>query len=475
MNKSAQLANLFQSIDNLRKKEFLNNLSIKEINILKQTPELFLRPDQIIKGNARYNMAMAGRSFGKTFMGGAWVATKVIEGAISIGIVAPTFSDLEQVMVPTILAWFGDDAKYVGGNKKTITFKKYPKATVYCYSSDMEIRGPNLWYLWADEMAKWCDSLPDKIEEQFKVLDFAVRAPKGHIAQILITSTPKPFPIFIRFEDRYLVGDENVNIRYGTLLDNTSLDVSFRDSMLAEYGKTRLGQQEIYGKLLRDVPGALWNYEMIDPYRVNLSTLQSKINEKITKVSETGHISYHKPTELLKIVTGVDPSVSDNSETCDETGIITAALLSDGHVYILEDSSGQYTTLEWAQKTVQAYEKWGGSVVIEKNNGGDLVKRNIQNICSTIPIRTVTAVKGKIDRAMPISALYEQGLVHHVMPDNKLVNNPFDSLEQQLTRFTGNPKEKSPGRLDSLVWAVFDLKLANISNVNRDFTAIGYY
>ena len=474
MNNSDQLVNLFKTIDNSRKKSFLNNLSVKEINILKQIPELFLRPDQIIKGNARYNLVMAGRSFGKTYMGGAWVASKIIQGAISVGIVAPTFSDLEQVMVPTILAWFGDDAKYVGGNKKTITFKKYPKATVYCYSSDMEIRGPNLWYLWADEMAKWCDSLPDKIEEQFKVLDFAVRAPKGHIAQILITSTPKPFPIFIRFEDRYLVGDENVNIRYGTLLDNTSLDVSFRDSMLAEYGKTRLGQQEIYGKLLRDVPGALWNYEMIDPYRVNLSTLQSKINEKITKVSETGHISYHKPTELLKIITGVDPSVSDDIVTNDECGIITAALLSNGEVYILEDFSGQYTTLGWAQATVKAYEKWGGSVVIEKNNGGDLVKRNIQTVCSDIPIRTVTAIKGKIDRAMPIAALYEKGLIHHVMPDDNTQPNPFDKLEQQLTRFTGNPKEKSPGRLDALVWAVFDLKLANARQIFRDVSAAGY-
>jgi phage terminase large subunit-like protein len=473
MNNSDQLVNVFNSLDSSEKISFLTNLSTKEINILKELPELFLRPDQVITGNARYNLVMAGRSFGKTFMGGAWVAIKIREGARSIGIVAPTFSDLEQVMVPAILSWFGNDAKYVGGNKKTITFKKYPKATIYCYSSDMEIRGPNLNFLWADEMAKWCDCLGDKIEAQFKVLDFAVRIGKN--PQLLITSTPKPFPIFIKFEDRFLAGDSSVNIKYGTLFDNTALPKSFHESMLIEYGKTRLGQQEIYGRLLRDVPGALWNYSMIDPYRITWNELETKLNTVITTTSETGHITNHKPVELLRVVTGVDPSVSDNIETCDETGIITAALLSDGHVYILEDFSGQYTTNEWAVKAVEAYKKYNGSIVIEKNNGGDLVKRNIQNVCPTIPIRTVTANKGKIDRAQPISALYEQGLVHHVMPDNQKIISPYIALEEQLTRFTGNPKEKSPGRLDALVWAIFDLKLNNIGLTERHLSPLGYF
>ena len=42
--------------------------------------------------------------------------------------------------------------------------------------------------------------------------------------------------------------------------------------------------------------------------------------------------------------------------------------------------------------------------------------------------------------------LYEQGRVHHV--------GEFPDLEDEMTSFTGTVGEKSPDRMDALVWAL---------------------
>jgi phage terminase large subunit-like protein len=445
-----QLVNRFKSLNNIKRKEFISNSSTKQINILKEFPDLFLRDDQLINSAARYIIFMCGRSFGKTFLASAWIAKNVRAGIKSLGIVGATFKDLHEVMVPAILHWFGpeDGIKYVN---KTITFKRYPETCIYCYSSDAtEIRGPNISKLWVDELAKCNEGIPDKIEETFSTLDFAVRIGES---QILITGTPQPIPILFKFEDRFLAGDPNVDIRYGTLMDNTALPKSFQEAMLAEYGKSRRGLQEIFGKLLRDTPGAAFSSEMIEHDRITPDIYAAKLTERIKKTSELGYINYYSPVHLIRTIIAVDPSVTDTHEA-DEVGIIVAALLSDHHVYILEDISGQYTTLEWAQKTSEMYKKYGGTCVIEANQGGELCRKNIQSVNSNIPIKLIRSVQGKLDRAFAASRFYEQHLVHHV--------GTFTELEQQMTRYNGNENMPSPGRLDSLVFAIQELKLEHV-------------
>jgi phage terminase large subunit-like protein len=65
----------------------------------------------------------------------------------------------------------------------------------------------------------------------------------------------------------------------------------------------------------------------------------------------------------------------------------------------------------------------------------------------------VTASRGKVARAEPIAALYEQNRVHHL--------GCFPQLEDEMTAFTTNFDRKtagfSPGRVDALVWALTDL------------------
>ncbi len=80
-----------------------------------------------------------------------------------------------------------------------------------------------------------------------------------------------------------------------------------------------------------------------------------------------------------------------------------------------------------------------------------MVENTIRMVDSNVPIRLVHASRGKIVRAEPVSALYEQGRVHHV--------GMFAELEDQLCSFApGSPH--SPDRLDALVYAISDLMVA---------------
>jgi hypothetical protein len=154
-----------------------------------------------------------------------------------------------------------------------------------------------------------------------------------------------------------------------------------------------------------------------------------------------------RPSALIRIVVGVDPAVTSDKESA-ETGIVVAGISADNHVYIMGDHSLKGTPLEWARAVVRAYHSHKADRVIgEVNNGGDLVEVNLRTVDRSIPFKAVHASRGKILRAEPIAALYEQGRVHH--------SGTFPQLEDQLCGWV--PGERSPDRMDALVWAVWYL------------------
>ena len=143
----------------------------------------------------------------------------------------------------------------------------------------------------------------------------------------------------------------------------------------------------------------------------------------------------------------MDPAVS-NKEDSDETGIITAGIAANGHCYVLEDCSLQGSANQWAVAAVRSYHKHKADRIVgEVNNGGDLVEVNIRTVDPAVPYEPVTASRGKLIRAEPVSALYEQGKVHHV--------GTYPQLEDQMCEWV--PGEKSPDRMDALVWAITKL------------------
>ena len=184
--------------------------------------------------------------------------------------------------------------------------------------------------------------------------------------------------------------------------------------------RQRLRFQE--GAWLDDLSGALWSTAMIERSRVEAAP------------------------SLERIVIGVDPAVTSGKDS-DETGIVTAGRGADGHYYVLADASCRERPAGWAARVRDEYRRFRADrVVAEVNNGGDLVETVLRSQELDLPFRQVRAMRGKIARAEPVAALYEQGKVHHV--------GCFRELEEQMTSFTPQTGTGSPDRLDALVWAM---------------------
>ena len=181
------------------------------------------------------------------------------------------------------------------------------------------------------------------------------------------------------------------------------------------------------GEFGDDNEGALWTDEMIALGRV-----------------------YDVPT-LKRIVIALDPAVT-SKDTSDDFGIIVAGEGINGHLYVLEDATDSYTPSEWPNKVKELFSKWKADrVIAEVNNGGDLVETVLRMACPNIPYSSVHATRDKLTRAEPVAALYELGKAHHV--------GELADLELEMTSWEAKKGEKSPNRIDALVWAAFELNL----------------
>lgn len=288
--------------------------------------------------------------------------------------------------------------------------------------------GGNRCYVWAEELAAW-----RYLEECWQHMRYGLRL--GPWPHVVASTTPKPRKLI-----KELVRADNVVITRATTEDNPHLHPDVKAALYEDYGGTRLGRQELYAELLEDTPGALWNYEVIEDNRITIAEM---------------------PDWMDKIGVGVDPAVTVAG---DETGIIVAGVVppydwtKDRHTedrrhgFILCDYSLNESPAGWAKEVINAYREWEANIVVaEVNNGGDLVAHTIHTLDSGVPIKAVHASRGKAKRAEPISALYQQGLVHHV--------GEFPELEEQMTSWDSlEPDESwSPDRMDAMVWALTEL------------------
>jgi phage terminase large subunit-like protein len=287
-----------------------------------------------------------------------------------------------------------------------------------------QLRGPQFTGAWCDEIAAW-----QRGPETWDNLAMGMRI--GDNPQVVITSTPKPVQLV-----KDLIKDPLTVVTRGTTYDNKgNLSPKFWKT-LVKYEGTRIGRQELLAELLDDIEGALWTLALIEQSRIDSA----------------------KVPPLVRVVIAIDPAVSSNP-TSAETGIVAVGLSDIGHLYVLEDVSGRYSPLDWAKKACRLMLKWNADRIVgEVNNGGDLVEANIRGVLSTIPFRSVRASRGKQTRAEPVSALYEQRRVHHVWNSDDPAN--LAELETQMTTWVPSTGEKSPDRMDALVWAATDLLVA---------------
>lgn len=207
--------------------------------------------------------------------------------------------------------------------------------------------------------------------------------------------------------------------------DNTeNLDPAYIRLLESLPEKTR--NRFLLGKFADDSEHALWSEELLAQNRRLVDT-----------------------PEYQRIIIAVDPSGCSGPEDfrSDEVGIVVVGLGTDGHGYLIEDLSGRFKPEDWAIVVNEAYDRHKADRVIgEKNYGGDMVRAVIQAKNPDLPYTEVNATRGKIIRAEPIAALYEQGKLHHA--------GMFPEIEDQLCAFTtgGYTGLKSPDRADATVW-----------------------
>lgn len=344
-----------------------------------------------------------------------------------VALIAPTFADARDTMVEgdsgllrllpheMIKAWNRSLGELILVNEAR--FK------LFSAEEPERLRGPQHHRAYCDELAAWAR------EETWDQMLFGLRL--GVDPRVVIATTPKPTPLV-----RRLAADPRSVVTRGSTFDNAAnLASSALDTLRAKYDGTRLGRQELYAEILDDVPGALWTRAMLD------ATVWPKDRAQ---------------PDLRRIVVAVDPSGTKGAGAGDDIGVVVAGIGVDGRGYVLADRSCNLPPAGWGRRAVDAYRSFSADrIVAEINFGGALVESVIRSVDASVAYTSVTASRGKVQRAEPVAALYEQGRVSHlaVMPE----------LEDQMTQMTatGFLGDGSPDRVDALVWSLTELMLGD--------------
>jgi|WetSurMetagenome_2_1015567.scaffolds.fasta_scaffold66762_4 predicted phage terminase large subunit-like protein len=432
----------------------LSTLGDIDAEALRWRWSFWARPSQLAPaGSWSTWLLLAGRGYGKTRCGAEWVRSMVcgdtpLSGGdhSRIALVAETAADARDVLVEGdsgLLACHPADTRPMyEPSKRRITWRNGAVATLFNATEPDQLRGPQFSLAWADELAKWRYA-----EDCWNMLQFGMRL--GDHPRQIVTTTPRPIPIV-----KQLLRDPHCVVTRGSTYDNASnLAAPFLSRIRERYEGTRLGRQELNAEILDDIPGSLWTRSGLDYGRIPL-----RYDGRSPKLPP-----------MVRIVVGVDPAIADPGVKDDdggglaETGIVVAGLGDDGRAYVLDDCTGRLTPRGWARRALAAFDYHRADcIVVETNQGGAMCKAVLQSERPTAPVVEVHASRGKVTRAEPIAALYEQGRVSHV--------GAFPELEDQMVLFTpfGIQGQTTADRVDALVWALSHLFPAIVFRVEDE-------
>jgi len=415
----------------------LEGLSPAELLALKHDWSFWARPDQVPPPKLwSLWMLRGGRGSGKTRAGVEWTIEQA-RNFPRIGIFGPTKDDIKEVQIEGesgILECSPRNFRPIY-TKSPISLVWPNGAKGICYSAEEPERPRGKQYNkgWLDELGAW-----KYARLTFDNIMYGLRL--GDNPQAMITTTPPSLKTkYVNIpQNRKLLKElearEHTVVTRSSSHDNICLPDAYFDNIIKPYEGTTIGRAEIYAEYVEDVEGALWKIATIEEHRLDILP------------------------QFSRIVVGVDPSGSDE-EAASEVGIVVCGIVSElapgatsrkeeNHYFILEDLSGHYTPEEWARRVIYAYAKWQADVVVaETNYGGNMVVANIRAVDSEVNVQAKTAATSKHIRAEPIANLYTQGRVHHF--------GIHEQLEDQMCTWV--PGEKSPDRLDAMVWGMREL------------------
>ena len=426
------------------RERFLDEIGEGGLCALPYLFEFWAMPHQLPpEGDWRAWAILGGRGAGKTRAGAEWVRAQV-EGARPldpgrcrrVALLGETYDQVRDVMVrgdSGILASSPPDRRPVWkATERRLVWPNGAEAQAFSAQDPDGLRGPQFDAAWADELAKW-----PKAQEVRDMLQFALRL--GQRPQVCVTTTPRNQGVL----KALLAAPSTVVTQAPTEANRANLAASFLEEVRARYAGTRLGRQELDGVLLADAEGALWTGEMLEAARAGAAP------------------------DLDRVVVGLDPAVTSGADA-DACGIVVAGAQLQGppqdwRAWVLADRTVRgLGPAGWARAAIAAMKEFGAErLVAEVNQGGQLVEEVLRQVDPLVPVRSVRASRGKIARAEPVAALYEQGRVRHL--------SGLDALEDQMALMTARGFEGagSPDRVDALVWALHELIIAPAAQYRR--------
>jgi len=373
-------------------------------------------------------LMMAGRGYGKTRAGAEWI--NGLAGGISrrIALIGATIDEARAVMVE------GESGLLAVARRRRVRLKwepslsrlTWPQGSVaQLFSGDNPdgLRGPQHHFAWADELAKW-----RKVDDSWSNLQMGLRA--GTRPRVLVTTTPRPLKLLETLRsDKWTVSSG------GKTADNLTLPRNFIEVMMATYGGSRVGRQELDGELMAEAEGSLFPRALLERCRVLRYAASAATQDE----------------RFDRIVVGVDPPASSGGDAC---GIVVAGR-RDGKLYVLADCSVEGASPDrWAKAVANAAAEWGAShVVAEANQGGAMVASVLKAADAGLKVKLVHASRGKAARAEPVAIRFETG--------RAFLAGTFPELEAELAGLMAGGEyegpSRSPDRADACVWALTEL------------------
>lgn len=322
-------------------------------------------------------------------------------------------------------------------NHRDFEYRKSPKLMIefksgqiiYFEGADNDDvgRGYNAAGAWLDELAKWRYTWG----AWFEGILPSLRAPLiNDRPRAVVTTTPKPIKLLIKWQHET---DGTVVITTGSIFDNImNLSREVVDELKKIYEGTRAGLQELYGHLLEEIEGALWNRPMIENNRIKPADLP----------------------QLKMVVISMDPGATGEG---DETGLLACGRDYQGEDYVLADWSKKIVGHAAARRAWEMFIAYGATwLIIETNMGKKWLMQVVTDAYVEMqkeglfepgppPVKEVTSLAGKKLRAEPVASRYEQNRWHHA--------GTFIELEDQCCTWVPSETPKSPDRIDALVQA----------------------
>lgn len=419
--------------------EVFADFTEEQLDQLMYDADFWLRPDQKIEDGDWFITALiCGRGWGKTRAITEWIKRKALEKpGVRIGIAGKNAGEVRTTVMegPSgLLSVHHPDVRpeYIPSNR-TVRWSNGSRATTLSSESPDQGRGPGYHYVVMDEFAAWKEIRDDGGATLFTNLIAAAR--EGERPQLVIATTPKRTATMREILRQHEEEPDRVRIIHGKTSDNKSLSADYLRDFEKQYlNNPDLYRQEILGLMIDDAEGLVFTEKMIADNRLETHIAPS-------------HRSYP-----LRVV-AVDPTVS--AEPRDECGIIVIGASAETlpaarRAVVLDDQSlrarpeGEYG---WAQRVVDTAKLWGTKfIVIEKNQGGELLVNIVKQIDPTLIIFPVTATKGKLTRAEPVAVAMSQERIKFW--------GYYPELEDQMNFYDPADTRSSPDRLDAFVWGI---------------------